>query len=148
MAFWTATVAVPLWALAVPSLGVCSVIFAEQVEYDVGSFPHGVAIGDINGDEFLDIVVANVLTEDVSVLHSQQDGTFAPESRFAAGGDARLVELGDLDQDLDMDVVVGLQSSPNVFAVLRNTGAEDLSAPHFYGSMIFWLPGFRIFEPR
>src|SRR5258708_4199700 len=53
--------------------------------YPVG--PDSVAVGDLNADGKLDLVVANGDAQDVSVLLGNGDGTFQPAVNYAVGGE-------------------------------------------------------------
>jgi len=50
--------------------------FKEQQKFKVGDGPMAIAIADLNGDKILDIVTANFMTNDVSVLLGKGDGAF------------------------------------------------------------------------
>jgi hypothetical protein len=49
----------------------------------------GIAVADFNGDGHLDLAVANQLTNNVSVLLGNGDGTFQPAVNYPAGSLAR-----------------------------------------------------------
>src|SRR5947207_1634408 len=53
--------------------------------YPVGAGPYSVAAGDLNGDNRLDLVVANSLANSVSVLLGNGDGTFQLAENFGVG---------------------------------------------------------------
>src|SRR5262249_19437357 len=63
--------------------------------FDAGSGPRSVAVGDFDGNGDLDLVVANYLSANVSVLLSNGDGTFRPARNFAAGYIPQSVAVGD-----------------------------------------------------
>lgn len=75
----------------------------------VGVGPRQVALGDVDGDEVLDIVTANRQSGDVSILLGDGNGEFAPEIRVGAPStlEAESVVLGDLDEDGYDEIVVG-----------------------------------------
>lgn len=68
-------------------------------QYTVGNHPYSVAIGDLDGDQVLDLAVANNSDDNVSVLLGRGDGTFAAAVDYATGDDPRSVAIGDLDGD-------------------------------------------------
>src|SRR5690242_18197659 len=59
--------------------------FLAPLAFDVGVFPFSVAVGDFNGDGHLDLAVANIDSNDVSVLLGNGDGRFQPARSFSAG---------------------------------------------------------------
>ena len=112
-----------LWLCLLQPTDARSLVLAQHVEYDVGSMPVGLATADLDDDGNVDVVSANVLSRDVSVLLGHGDGTFAAQARYPAGGQARSVAIGDVDEDGDPDLVIGLQSGESTLAVLLNDGA-------------------------
>ena len=75
-------------------------------QYDVGWDPRSVAVGDLNGDGWLDLAVANHGSHDVSVLLNNGDGTFGAPVHYATGEYAQSVAVGDLNSDEWLDVAV------------------------------------------
>jgi len=71
-------------------------------------YPVAVALGDLNGDRNLDVVVADGNTR-IAVLFGNGDGTLAPPTAFSAcpGGNGGTVALGALDRDGSLDMAVG-----------------------------------------
>ncbi len=80
--------------------------FQPQFDLAVGNAPVAVALLDANGDDEADIVVANITSDDVSLIISNADGTFQPEQRYSVGDGPREIAVGDLNNDAVMDVVV------------------------------------------
>ena len=71
-----------------------------------------VAIGDLDGDGNVDLVVTNSYSADVALLLGIGDGTFDALQRFPVGGAAPTsVAIGDLDGDGNPDLVVPKGSS-------------------------------------
>ena len=98
--------------------------FAPARTFPVGgSKPVGIALGDINGDGWLDIVTANIDTNDAGVLLGQAGRSFAPARTYStgAGSAPNAVALADMNGDGRLDMVT-VNSSSNTVGVLLNTG--------------------------
>ncbi len=63
--------------------------------YPAGNGPLSVAIGDLDGVNEPDLAVANTVTDNVSVLLNQGDGTFAAAMPYDAGNAPLSVAIGD-----------------------------------------------------
>ena len=59
--------------------------FQSAVNYGAGDEPRSVAIGDLNGDGNPDLAVANVGSDNVSVLLGNGDGSFQSAVNYGAG---------------------------------------------------------------
>ena len=105
-----------------------------------GQDAYSVAVGDLNGDGRLDLVVGNECQTSscnsggVSVLLGNGDGTFQPPQSYASGGVFVLsVALGDLNGDGKLDVVAGDRRSGDVSVLLGN-GDGTVQAAQLYSS--------------
>src|SRR5436309_11106351 len=83
-----------------------TVSFAGPRVYGVGVGPWAVAAGDFSGKGRLDLAVVNYLSNTISVLVGNGDGTFAPASTYAAGGGPTSIAIDDVNGDGKRDLVV------------------------------------------
>ncbi|MHC4414896.1 MAG: FG-GAP repeat domain-containing protein [Planctomycetota bacterium] len=86
-----------------------------------GNGPESVALGDLDSDGDLDIVLAHNLSDDTTVLLGNGDATFyvAPSSPYPAGDGPISMAQGDLDRDEDLDVVVTNRNSVDTSVLLN-----------------------------
>ncbi len=98
-----------------------SIMFAEGVfargfltgrNYPSGDFPTAAVVVDLNNDQIADIVSANLVGKNVSVLLGKASGGFSTANTFAVGAGAFELASGDLNGDgkADLAVTDGLNS--------------------------------------
>ena len=104
-----------LWAVGAP------LSFARPATDPTGAEPQSVALGDLNGDGRLDLVVPNEGAGSVSVLANRGNGTFEPARRYPTGSGPSSVALGDMDGDDGLDIVTANGAASTV-SVLLNEG--------------------------
>ena len=84
--------------------------------------PVTLAVGDLNGDGFIDLVVGDLQTNNVTVSLGNGDGTFQTGSAYTVGINApSAVALADMNGDGKLDIVVTDQGGTNI-AILNGNG--------------------------
>ncbi len=107
--------------------------FAAPVTFAVGANPKSVAVGDFNGDDKPDIVVANYNDNTVSVLlNTTPTGaatpSFAPQETFSVGNDPDSVAVGDFNGDGTTDLAVANELDDTVSVLLNTTPTAATTA--------------------
>ena len=94
----------------------------------VGTRPVGVVLGQFDGDDDLDIAVANNSNNSVSILLNNGSAGFAPASGspVTVGAGPRGLARGDLDGDGDTDLAVA-NFGANTLSILLNDGSAGFS---------------------
>ncbi len=80
--------------------------------------PYSVAIDDLDGNQVLDLAVAN--SSSVSILLGLGDGTFEAAVHYNAGDELRSVAIDDLNGDGALDLAVANSLSDDVSVLLGN----------------------------
>ncbi len=109
-------------------LGESGATYQPALNFPVGSaeevLPGSVAVADLNGDGLLDVVTANRLSQDVSVLLNKGDDsgtlTFEQAVNLAAGDLPSSVAAADVDGDGSTDLVIANQQLNRVSVMLNN----------------------------
>jgi cysteine-rich repeat protein len=86
-----------------------------------GTFPVDVEAADLNGDDKLDIVVANEGSDNISVLLQGDNKSFSA-TLIAVGTQPSAIVVGDIDNDGNLDILSANSGSDNV-SILLNDGA-------------------------
>ena len=83
--------------------------FNAAVNYTVGNNPGNLAVADLNGDNKLDIAVANYSDNTVSVLPGNGDGTFGTQVTFATGAGTNPIDVVAVDLNGDNKIDIELE---------------------------------------
>ena len=129
------------------AMGATPPSFAATVDFTTGLTPLSVATGDLNGDGKLDLAVANLNSDTVSVfLNTTAVGAASPS--FSAKVDFPMfaavspfsVAIGDLNGDGKLDLAVSLFDDSTI-AVLVNMTAAGGTTPSFSTALYFSAGG-------
>ena len=93
--------------------------FSPEGNYRAGIYPVSVIAGDLDGDNDMDLAVANSRSSSISVLLNNGNGTFAAGEDYGTGITPTSLSIADLDRDGDQDIIVANRSS-NTVSVLKN----------------------------
>jgi uncharacterized repeat protein (TIGR01451 family) len=106
-----------------------------QIQADL--FPASIAVADLNGDNKLDLILGDGVTESITILLGKGDGTFQPPSAVVLGssGAVGALVVGDFNADKNVDIIAAVQSgiSPHVFILLAK-GDGTFQAPAQIGT--------------
>jgi hypothetical protein len=127
-----------------PGGGVSEVVYFQIVKptksvsfnsstFATGQEPYALVSGDFNGDGKLDLAVANVTAQTVSILLGKGDGTFQTQNTYAAGYAPIALAVGDFNGDGKLDLAVangGNQSNkqPGTVTILLGDGKGAFNA--------------------
>jgi hypothetical protein len=107
------------------------VSFDPATYFGVGTGPVSVAVGDFNGDGFLDLVVANAGSNNVSILLGDGTSGFGLATDFPVGTQPSSVVVGDFNGDGFLDLVVANAGSNDISILLGDGTGSFGSATDF-----------------
>ncbi|MBS0267227.1 MAG: VCBS repeat-containing protein, partial [Planctomycetes bacterium] len=107
------------------------VVFGGASTLQVTGPAYVVSTADFNGDGILDLVAANARNQDrnLSVLLGRGDGTFGPETGYAAGNYTDAVTVADINNDGSPDLVTPNYYSNSVSIFLNNNDHSGTFRP-------------------
>ncbi len=91
----------------------------------------GIAIGDINGDGYNDIIVVNYTNNQDAIFLNNGDGTFTAQTPVTTGTGPWGVTLSDVDGDGDLDIISADDDGQSI-SVLKNNGDGTFAAKTTY----------------
>ncbi|HTF04440.1 MAG TPA: FG-GAP-like repeat-containing protein, partial [Bacteroidia bacterium] len=100
-----------------------------RVDFPGIGLPGSVKLGDIDGDGMIDVVVADISGNQISIFRNTSiPGTvsFAPRVDVSCSGGIYNIDLGDVDGDGKPDVVIANGNPYNLVGVLKNNSAPGV----------------------
>ncbi|MCP4704430.1 MAG: VCBS repeat-containing protein [candidate division Zixibacteria bacterium] len=104
-------------------------LFDTNVDYGIGIGPNSVYAIDLDGDDDIDLAVANNKSDDISILLNNGDGTFQTAINYEAGHYPYSIFSIDLDGDGDNDLATDTRTLLN-----NGDGTFQASVGYFTGS--------------
>lgn len=103
--------------------------FQARQSFTVGENPVAVIALPLDGDAFLDLVVANDDDNNLSILLGDGDGTFQPQSKITTGNQPSALVVGDFNSDGLQDFAVALFLDDEVAFFLNNGTNQPTALP-------------------
>lgn len=100
-----------------------TISFGYIGNFNTGNNPHSIFSGDLDGDGKSDLVVANGVSNDISVLRNTSTTSsisFASALNFDAGSGPYSVTMADIDKDGKLDIACA-NGTGNTVSIFRNT---------------------------
>ncbi|CAF1461237.1 unnamed protein product [Adineta steineri] len=92
--------------------------FFDPLTYSTGenSQPYNLAVGDFNNDKRLDIIVANLDTDNISMFFGYVNESFLNAPAYSTGSSSQVtsIAVGDFNNDTRLDVVITNNATNNV----------------------------------
>src|SRR5713226_3490771 len=109
-----------MFLLCSVSAALGQVTFAPVVNYNAGTTPYTVAVGDFNGDGKVDMAVPNFGSNNISILLGTGGGVFGAATNFAVGTGPQYAATADFNGDGKLDLVTANWTSNNISVLLGN----------------------------
>jgi hypothetical protein len=109
--------------------------FQAPRSFAIGNYPHypqSISVSDFNRDGAMDLAVANDVSNDVSVLLGNGDGTFQAVRHFDAGGPAGSSTVGDFNGDGVQDIAI--TGTWGMVSILLGNGDGSFQAPRRFSA--------------
>lgn len=114
-----------------PTGGICTSPSFTTSNFGAGVNPTNLAVADFNNDGKPDVAVTNQVSNDVSILLGNGNGTFAAQTFVTAGASPYAIVAGKFNSDNNFDLAVANSASNNVSILLGNGDGTFSAAGNF-----------------
>ncbi|MGB3508008.1 MAG: FG-GAP-like repeat-containing protein [Microcoleaceae cyanobacterium] len=114
-----------------PESPLAEVDFINRGNFDVGNGATSFAVGEFNGDGISDLAVTNRISDNVSILLGNGDGTLSNAINFNVGESPGSVAVGEFNRDGISDLAVANFSSDSLSVLLGNGDGTFSNAINF-----------------
>jgi len=115
-----------------PPTASCSAPSFSPTNFATGLNPTNVAVADFNNDSKADLAVTNQVSNDVSVLLGNGDGSFGAQTLIGVGSSPYSIVAGKFNADNNFDLAVSNSASNNVSILLGNGNGTFSAATNFF----------------
>ena len=125
--------------------------FETQIEFATGLTPFHVAATDLDDDNRPDIVVTNLNSSSISVLHNTtsagiiNSNSFAPKVNFATGVSPFGIAIADFDGDEKSDLAIA-NTDNNTISFLRNISTSGAITPSSFETKFDLTSGYNAYH--
>jgi Flp pilus assembly secretin CpaC len=98
-----------------------------RTDFPTGTGPAGLAAGDFDGDDDVDLAAANQTENTVSILLGDGQGSFGDRTDFTTGAGPVALAAGDFDRDGNLDLAVA-DDGAQLVTILRGAGDGTFAA--------------------
>ena len=124
-----------IFCVGLMSSAVSAGLYDTYTIYSVGAYSEAVAVGDINNDSRIDVVVVSSFkggeTNGLCVFLQNESGTFNSKVIYATSSNPSSVGIGDVNNDGRQDVVVANSNENNIKVFIQNN-TGTLNTPVLY----------------
>lgn len=117
---------------APPSPGGCAAPSFTPSSFATGTNPTNLVVADFNNDNKQDVAVTNQVSNDVSILLGNGNGTFGTQTLLTAGSSPYAIVAGKFNADNNVDLAVANSVSNNVSILLGNGNGTFSAATNFF----------------
>jgi len=91
--------------------------FIKQTTYPTDATPRSVRVENINGDDELDIVVANTESNNVGIFLNKGDGNFTDQRTYSTNSNPFSIIITDVNDNNKLDIIMAHRNSVGILYI-------------------------------